>query len=148
MSPTAIDDPCRLFRPRPFPERLWAFLCAPATGVADRLKGGRLRANDSGLHTTSEDVSNVLLTTRRSKIVRGHGELSMPIRSVTGRSLGLNHPTNRLLPSYPAIVAWERMASGILDRVRSEIRALKQEIAAIETLCDEQRREPGPRRAA
>ena len=39
MSPTAIDDPCRLFRPRPFPERLWAFLCAPATGVADRLSG-------------------------------------------------------------------------------------------------------------
>jgi hypothetical protein len=39
MSPTAIDDPCRLFRPRPFPERLWAFLCAPATGVADRLRG-------------------------------------------------------------------------------------------------------------
>jgi hypothetical protein len=39
MPPTAIDDPCRLFRPRPFPERLWAFLCAPATGVADRLSG-------------------------------------------------------------------------------------------------------------
>jgi hypothetical protein len=37
VPPTAIDDPCRLFRPRPFPERLWAFLCAPATGVADRL---------------------------------------------------------------------------------------------------------------
>ena len=46
MSPTAIDDPCRLFRPRPFPERLWAFLCAPATGVADRLSG-TLEANDS-----------------------------------------------------------------------------------------------------
>jgi hypothetical protein len=39
MSPTAIDDPCRLFRPRPLSERLWAFLCAPATGVADRLRG-------------------------------------------------------------------------------------------------------------
>jgi hypothetical protein len=39
MSPTAIDDPRRLFRPRPFPERLWAFLCTPATGVADRLRG-------------------------------------------------------------------------------------------------------------
>ena len=39
MSPTAIDDPWRLFRPRPFPERLWAFLCAPATGVADPLSG-------------------------------------------------------------------------------------------------------------
>jgi hypothetical protein len=47
MSPTAIDDPCRLFRPRPFPERLWAFLCAPATGVADRLKG------DAGGQTTA-----------------------------------------------------------------------------------------------
>ena len=46
MPPTAIDDRCRLFRPRPFPERLWAFLCAPATGVADRLSG-TLRANDS-----------------------------------------------------------------------------------------------------
>jgi hypothetical protein len=73
----------------------------------------------------------------------------MPIRSARGRSLGLNHANKRLLQSYPAaIVAWERMASGILDRVRSEIRALKQEIAAIETLCDEQRREPVPRRAA
>jgi hypothetical protein len=40
------------------------------------------------------------------------------------------------------------MASGILDRMQSEIRALKQEIAAIETLCDEQRREPVPKRAA
>ena len=38
MPPTAIDDPCRLFRPRQFPERLWAFLCAPATGVADQLR--------------------------------------------------------------------------------------------------------------
>jgi hypothetical protein len=70
----------------------------------------------------------------------------MPIRSATG--LGLNHANKRLLQSYPAILNWERMASGILGRVRSEIRALKQEIAAIETLCDEQRREPGPRRAA
>ena len=74
----------------------------------------------------------------------------MPIRSVTGRSLGLNHANKRLLQSYPAILVWERMASGILDRVRSEIRALKQEIAAIETLCEtrEQSRAPGPRRAA
>ena len=74
----------------------------------------------------------------------------MPIRSTTGRSLGLNHANKRLLQSYPAILVWERMASGILDRVRSEIRALKQEIAAIETLCEtrEQPREPGPRRAA
>jgi hypothetical protein len=39
MSPTAIDDLWSLFRPRPFPERLWAFLCAPATGVADPLSG-------------------------------------------------------------------------------------------------------------
>jgi hypothetical protein len=70
----------------------------------------------------------------------------MPIRSATG--LGLNHANRGLLQSYPAILDWERMASGILDRVRSEIRALKQEIAAIETLCDEQRREPVPRRAA
>jgi hypothetical protein len=70
----------------------------------------------------------------------------MPIRSGTG--LGLNHANKRLLESYPAILAWERMASGILDRVQSEIRALKQEIAAIETLCDEQRREPVHKRAA
>ena len=44
MPPTATDDPCRLFRPRPFPERLWAFLCALASGLANRLKqdaGGR-----------------------------------------------------------------------------------------------------------
>ena len=74
----------------------------------------------------------------------------MPIRSARGSSLGLNHANKRLLQSYPAILVWERMASGILDRVRSEIRALKQEIAAIETLCEtgEQPREPGPRRAA
>ena len=70
----------------------------------------------------------------------------MPIRSATGRDL--NHANKRLLQSYPAILAWERMASGILDRMQSEIRALKQEIAAIETLCDEQRREPVPKRAA
>ena len=44
MPPTAIDDPCRLFRRRPFPEWLWAFLCAPATGVADRLNGTLERA--------------------------------------------------------------------------------------------------------
>ena len=69
----------------------------------------------------------------------------MPIRSATG--LGLNHANKRLLQSYPAIPAWERMASGILDRVQSEIRALKQEIAAIETVCDEQRRERAHKRA-
>ena len=68
----------------------------------------------------------------------------MPIRSATG--LGLNHANKRLLQSYPAIPAWERMASGILDECKA-IRALKQEIAAIETVCDEQRRERAHKRA-
>ena len=66
----------------------------------------------------------------------------MPIRSAAG--LGLNRANRGLLQSYPAILDWERMASGILDRVRSEIRALKQEIAAIETLCDETTSRAGP----
>ena len=53
MSPTAIDDPWRLFRPRPFPERLWAFLCAPATGVADRLSGTLEGQTTARLHHLS-----------------------------------------------------------------------------------------------
>jgi hypothetical protein len=68
----------------------------------------------------------------------------MPIRSITGRSLGLNHANKRPCQAYPAMCAWERVAFDIVGRVRSEIRALKQEIAAIETLCEtrEQPREP------
>ena len=79
---------------------------------------------------------------------------SLVIRYVSSYSgpVGAGQPVPHASDVWPQgpILAWERMASGILDRVRSEIRALKQEIAAIETLCEtrEQPREPAPRRAA
>jgi hypothetical protein len=68
----------------------------------------------------------------------------MPTRSITDRSLRLSHANKRPPQSYSATPAWERVAFDIVGRVRSEIRALKLEIAAIETLCEtrKQPREP------